>query len=50
MSRRSTADGEEYHVLKVMAIRDMIQLKQVEHINGERMILADVQHPSIVRL
>ncbi len=50
LTRRCTQEYEEYHALKVMAIRDIIQLKQVDHINDERRILADVQHPSIVRL
>jgi len=50
LTRRCTQECEEYHALKVMAIRDIIRLKQVNHINNERMILADVQHPSIVRL
>jgi hypothetical protein len=33
-----------------MAIREIIQLKQVNHINDERTILATIQHPFIVRL
>ncbi len=51
LTRRCTKEcGEEYHALKVMAIRDIVQLKQVNHINDERTILATVQHPFIVRL
>jgi hypothetical protein len=48
--RRYTEDYEEYFALKMMATRDIIQLKQVDHINDERTILAAVQHPFIVRL
>jgi len=50
LTRRCTQECEEYHALKIMAIRDIIQLKQVNHINDERTILTDIQHPFIVRL
>lgn len=50
LTRRSTEECDEYHALKVMAIRDIVQMKQVQHINDERMILATVQHPFIVSL
>lgn len=50
LTHRVTDQCDEYHALKVMAIRDIVQLKQVDHINDERMILATVQHPFIVSL
>ncbi len=50
LTRRCTQKYEEYYALKIMAIRDIIQLKQVNHINDERTILTAVQHPFIVCL
>ncbi len=50
LTHRCTQECQEYHALKIMAIRDIIQLKQVNHINDERTILAAIQHPFIVRL
>lgn len=50
MTRRCSKLYEEYNALKVMAIRNIVQLKQVNHINDERNILATVKHPFIVRL
>lgn len=47
---RYREEYEEYYALKVMSIRDIIQLKQVNHINDERKILANIQHPFIVSL
>ncbi len=48
--RRGIEEYEEYYAVKIMAIRDIIQLKQVNHINDERTILAAVHHPFIVCL
>ncbi len=50
LTRRCIQEYEDYYALKVMAIRDIIQLKQVNHINDERRILAAVHHPFIVCL
>ncbi|XP_076453547.1 cAMP-dependent protein kinase catalytic subunit PRKX-like [Babylonia areolata] len=41
---------KQYLALKVMAISQVIRLKQVEHIKNEREILASVSHPFIVNL
>ncbi|CAF3713144.1 unnamed protein product [Adineta steineri] len=49
LTRQYVENCEKYYALKMMAIRDIIQLKQVNHVNNERSILATVQHPSIVR-
>lgn len=48
--RRCTQKYEEYYALKIMAISDITQLKQVDHINDERTILAAIHHPFIVYL
>lgn len=50
LTRYRTEEYEEYHALKIMAIRDIIKLNQVTHVNDERAILAVVQHPFIVQL
>ncbi|CAF0771752.1 unnamed protein product [Rotaria sp. Silwood1] len=49
LTRQCTDEYEEYHALKIMAIRDIIQMKQVNHVNDERTILANVNHSFIVR-
>ncbi|KAL8616216.1 hypothetical protein ACOMHN_058333 [Nucella lapillus] len=41
---------KQYLALKVMAITQVIKLKQVEHIKNERDILAAVTHPFIISL
>nr|KAG5685907.1 hypothetical protein BaRGS_005416 [Batillaria attramentaria] len=41
---------KEYRALKVMAITQVIKLKQVEHIKNEKEILADISHPFIVNM
>ncbi|CAF0947892.1 unnamed protein product [Rotaria sordida] len=48
LARRYTDEYEEYHALKIMAIRDIIQMKQVNHINDERTILDNIKHSFIV--
>lgn len=49
LTRRCIHNYEIYRAVKVMIIRDIIQLNQVKHINDERNILASIQHPFIVR-
>ncbi|PVD18659.1 hypothetical protein C0Q70_21209 [Pomacea canaliculata] len=41
---------KQYRALKVMAITQVIRLKQVEHIKNEKEILATVSHPFIVNM
>jgi serine/threonine protein kinase len=43
------ANGK-YYALKVLKKHEVIRLKQVEHIMSEKSILAQVNHPFIVRL
>lgn len=41
---------EEYGALKVLALADVIRLKQVEHVKNEKNILQEIRHPFIVNL
>eukprot|EP01099_Mayorella_cantabrigiensis_P003482 TRINITY_DN2668_c0_g1_i1.p1 TRINITY_DN2668_c0_g1~~TRINITY_DN2668_c0_g1_i1.p1 ORF type:complete len:304 (-),score=64.82 TRINITY_DN2668_c0_g1_i1:408-1319(-) len=40
----------KYYALKILKKIDVIKLKQVEHINSEKIILLKVNHPFIVKL
>ena len=40
----------KYYALKILAMVDVIKLKQVEHVKNEKNILSQVQHPFIVSL
>lgn len=46
---RHKASGK-YMAMKIMRKYEIIRLKQVEHVNSERCILAQLQHPFTVRL
>ncbi|CAH1391578.1 unnamed protein product [Nezara viridula] len=39
-----------YLAVKILAISDVIRLKQVEHVRNEREILSGIRHPFIVNL
>lgn len=39
-----------YWALKILLLKDVIRLKQVEHVKNEKKILAAISHPFIVRL
>jgi len=41
---------ERYFALKQLKKTEVVRLKQVEHVNAERELLADVNHPYVVRL
>lgn len=43
-------ETKEYFALKVMAISDVIRLRQVEHVTNEKEILTSVSHPFIVNM
>ena len=45
-----TKATKKYYALKILTMRDVIKLKQVEHVRNEKNILSKVQHPFIVRL
>ncbi|UJR37104.1 hypothetical protein I4U23_029808 [Adineta vaga] len=49
LTRRYFQNYEEFYVVKTMAIRDIVQMKQVNHVNDERRILTTIHHPFIVR-
>ena len=36
--------------MKILAIRDVIRLKQVEHVISEKNILSQIRHPFVVNL
>jgi len=42
--------NRDYYALKVLAIQDLIRLKQVDHIKNEKNLLEDLRHPFIVEL
>ena len=42
-------DGKCY-ALKMLHKRKIIQLKQIDHINNEKNILAEISHPFVVNL
>ncbi|XP_064393943.1 cAMP-dependent protein kinase catalytic subunit PRKX-like [Halichondria panicea] len=39
-----------YYALKIMTISEVIRLRQVEHVNSEKTILAVISHPFIVNM
>jgi serine/threonine protein kinase len=43
-------DKDSYYAMKMLKKVEVIRLKQVEHINSERIILAQVKFPFIVNL
>jgi protein kinase A len=42
--------NNRYYALKVLKKSEIVKLKQVEHTNNERAVLASIQHPFIVNL
>ncbi|CAG7785465.1 unnamed protein product [Allacma fusca] len=43
-------DTGDYAALKIMALTDVIRLKQVDHVKNEKSILQQVRHPFIVNM
>jgi len=41
---------DNYYALKILAMADVIRLKQVEHVKNEKNILQEVNHPFIVNM
>lgn len=41
---------DKYCALKILAMSDVIRLKQVEHVKNEKNILCEINHPFIVNL
>ncbi|XP_040572393.1 cAMP-dependent protein kinase catalytic subunit 3 [Lepeophtheirus salmonis] len=39
-----------YYALKILSIKDVVRLKQVEHVKNETNILSELRHPYIVNL
>jgi len=44
------AETRKYYALKMMAISEVIRLKQVEHVQNEKNILNETRHPFIVNV
>merc|ERR1719450_616986 len=42
--------SREYFALKILAIHDVIRLKQVDHVKNEKNILKEINHPFLVDL
>lgn len=42
--------NDHYHAIKVLKKTEIVRLKQVEHINSERLVLSKVNFPFIVDL
>merc|ERR1712168_1555659 len=42
--------SREYFALKILAIHDVIRLKQVDHVKNEKNILKELHHPFLVDL
>lgn len=40
----------KYYAIKVLKKADVVKLKQVEHINSERLVLSEINFPFIVQL
>lgn len=40
----------KYCAMKILAMSDVIRLKQVEHVKNEKSILTEINHPFIVNL
>lgn len=40
----------KYCAMKILAMSDVIRLKQVEHVKNEKGILTEINHPFIVNL
>ena len=45
-----TKETKKYYAMKILAMRDVIKLKQVDHVKNEKNILSHVQHPFIISL
>jgi serine/threonine protein kinase len=50
LCRSKQGNPDVYYAMKVLKKVDIVRLKQVEHINSEKQILAGVRHPFIVNL
>lgn len=40
----------EYGALKILALSDILRLKQVQHVKNEKNILQQINHPFIVNM
>lgn len=42
--------NSDYYALKILAMHDVIRMKQVDHVKNEKNILSEIHHPFIVNL
>ena len=42
--------SKSYHAMKIISLKDVIRLEQVEHVKNEKKILEEVQHPFLISL
>ncbi|KAH0504125.1 cAMP-dependent protein kinase catalytic subunit PRKX isoform X1 [Microtus ochrogaster] len=42
--------GRRYYALKIMSIPDVIRLKQEQHVQNEKAVLKEINHPFLVKL
>lgn len=42
--------SEKYCAMKLLAMTDVIRLKQTEHVKNERNILREIRHPFVISL
>lgn len=42
--------GRRYYALKIMSIPDVIRLKQEQHVQNEKAVLKEINHPFLVNL
>ena len=42
--------SKTYHAMKILSLRELLQLDQVDHVRSERRLLAEVRHPFLMSL
>lgn len=42
--------SEKYCAMKILAMTEVIRLKQIEHVKNERNILREIRHPFVISL
>lgn len=42
--------GRQYCALKIMSIPDVIRLKQEQHVQNEKAVLKEINHPFLIKL
>ena len=42
--------SKTYHAMKILSLREIIEMDQVEHVKSEKTVLSKIQHPFLVSL